>query len=140
MLIAVDFDGVIVRKDRPFADVTTPLQFMPMAKEGKIRAIAVTTAKRSPAAPEIPTVAETLPGFEATTWFALFAPAGTPRPIIDRLHAETVRIFKLPEVQERLAKLGLEPIVSSPDELARYQASEIVKWSKVVKESGASAE
>ena len=113
---------------------------LPMAKEGKIRAIAVTTAKRSPAAPEIPTVAETLPGFEATTWFALFAPAGTPRPIIDRLHAETVRIFKLPEVQERLAKLGLEPIVSSPDELARYQASEIVKWSKVVKESGASAE
>jgi tripartite-type tricarboxylate transporter receptor subunit TctC len=113
---------------------------LPMAREGKIRAIAVTTAKRSPAAPEIPTVAETLPGFEATTWFALFAPAGTPKPVIDRLHAETVRIFKLPDVQERLQKLGLEPIISSPDELARYQASEIVKWSKVVKESGASAE
>ena len=113
---------------------------LPMAKEGKIRAIAVTTAKRSPAAPEVPTVAESLPGFEATTWFALFAPAGTPKPIIDRLHTETVRIFKLPDVQERLQKLGLEPIVSTPDELARYQASEIVKWSKVVKESGASAD
>ena len=94
----------------------------------------------SPAAPDVPTVAESLPGFEATTWFALFAPAGTPKPIIDRLHTETVRIFKLPDVQERLQKLGLEPIVSTPDELARYQASEIVKWSKVVKESGASAD
>jgi tripartite-type tricarboxylate transporter receptor subunit TctC len=113
---------------------------LPMAKEGKIRAIAVTTAKRSPAAPDIPTVAESLPGFEATTWFALFAPAGTPRPVIDRLHAETARIFKLPDVQERLQKLGLEPVISTPDELARYQASEIVKWSKVVKESGASAD
>ncbi|MDI9331670.1 MAG: tripartite tricarboxylate transporter substrate binding protein [Alphaproteobacteria bacterium] len=113
---------------------------LPMAKEGKIRAIAVTTAKRSPAAPDIPTVAESLPGFEATTWFALFAPAGTPKPVIDRLHAEAVRIFKLPDVQERLQKLGLEPVLSSPEELARYQASEIVKWSKVVKESGASAD
>jgi tripartite-type tricarboxylate transporter receptor subunit TctC len=113
---------------------------LPMAKEGKIRAIAVTTAKRSAAAPEIPTVAETLPGFEATTWFAMFAPAGTPRPIIDKLNAEAVRIFKLPDVQERLQKLGLEPVLSSPDELTRYQAAEIAKWTKVVKDSGASAE
>jgi tripartite-type tricarboxylate transporter receptor subunit TctC len=113
---------------------------LPMAKEGKIRAIAVTTAKRSPAAPDIPTVAESLPGFEATTWFALFAPAGTPKPVIERLHAEAVRIFKLPDIQERLQKLGLEPVLSGPEELARYQANEIVKWTKVVKESGASAD
>ena len=113
---------------------------LPMAKEGKIRALAVTTAKRSAAAPDIPTVAESLPGFEATTWFALFAPAGTPKAVIERLHAETVRIFKLPDIQERLAKLGLEPVLSSPEELARYQASEIVKWTKVVKDSGASAD
>ncbi len=113
---------------------------LPMAKEGKIRAIAVTTAKRSAAAPEIPTVAESLPGFEATTWFAMFAPAGTPKAVIDRLNAEAVRIFKLPDVQERLQKLGLEPVLSSPEELARYQATEIVKWTKVVKESGASAD
>ena len=84
---------------------------LPMAKEGKIRAIAVTTAKRSAAAPEIPTVAESLPGFEATTWFAMFAPAGTPKAVIDRLNAEAVRIFKLPDVQERLQKLGLEPVL-----------------------------
>ena len=113
---------------------------LPMAKEGKIRAIAVTTAKRSSAAPDIPTVAESLPGFEATTWFALFAPAGTPKAIVDRLNAETLRIFKLPDVQERLQKLGLEPVLSSPEELGRYQASEIVKWTKVVKDSGASAD
>ncbi len=113
---------------------------LPMAKEGKIRALAVTTAKRSAAAPEIPTVAESLPGFEATTWFAMFAPAGTPKAVIDRLNAEALRIFKLPDVQERLQKLGLEPVLSSPEELARYQATEIVKWTKVVKESGASAD
>jgi tripartite-type tricarboxylate transporter receptor subunit TctC len=113
---------------------------LPMAKEGKIRAIAQTTAKRSPAAPDVPTVAESLPGFEATTWFAMFAPANTPKPIIDKLNAEVVRIFKLPDVAERLKTLGLDPVLSTPDELGKYQASEIVKWTKVVKESGAKAE
>lgn len=113
---------------------------LPMAREGKIRALAVTTAKRSGAAPEIPTVAETVPGFEATTWFALFAPANTPRPVIDRLNAEVQRVYRLPEVQERLKSLGLEAVLSSPEELTRYQASEIAKWAKVVKESGARAE
>ena len=113
---------------------------LPMARDGKIRAIAVTTAKRSNAAPDIPTVAETVPGFEATTWFALFAPANTPRPVIDRLHAEVQRVYRLPEVQERLKTLGLEAVLSSPEELTRYQASEIAKWAKVVKDSGARAE
>jgi len=113
---------------------------LPMAREGKIRAVAQTTAKRSPAAPDVPTVAETIPGFEATTWFALFAPAGTPKATIDRLHAEVMRVYQLPEVQEKLKSLGLDPILSTPEELARYQTSEILKWAKVVKESGARAE
>ncbi len=113
---------------------------LPMAREGKIRAIAVTTAKRSSAAPEIPTVAESIPGFEATTWFALFAPAGTPKQVVDRLNSEVLRVFRLPEVAERLKTLGLEAVLSSPQELASYQASEITKWTKVVKESGARAE
>jgi tripartite-type tricarboxylate transporter receptor subunit TctC len=113
---------------------------LPMAKEGKIRAIAQTTAKRSPAAPDVPTVAETIPGFEATTWFAVFAPAGTPPDVVNRINAELVRVFKLPDVVDKLKALGLEPWISTPDELAKYQASEIVKWAKVVKESGAKAE
>ena len=113
---------------------------LPMAKEGKIRALAQTTAKRSPAAPDVPTMNEFVPGFEATTWFAMFAPANTPRAVIDKLNAEVLRVFKLPDVQERLKTLGLDPVLSSPDELARYQATEIAKWAKVVKESGAKAE
>ena len=113
---------------------------LPMAKEGKIRALAQTTVKRSAAAPDVPTVAETVPGFEATTWFAMFAPAGTPRDVVMRINAEMVRVFKLPEVVDKLKTLGLEPWISTPEELAKYQASEIVKWAKVVKESGARAE
>jgi tripartite-type tricarboxylate transporter receptor subunit TctC len=113
---------------------------LPMAKEGKIRALAQTTAKRSAAAPDVPTVAETVPGFEATTWFAMFAPAGTPREVVTRVNAEMQRVFALPDVAERLKSLGLEPWISTPEELARYQASEITKWAKVVKESGARAD
>ncbi len=113
---------------------------LPMAREGRIRAIAQTTAKRSDAAPDVPTVAETVPGFEATTWFAVFAPAGTPRDVVMRINAEMQRVFKLPEVVDKLRSLGLEPWISTPEELARYQAEEITKWAKVVKESGAKAE
>ncbi len=113
---------------------------LPMAKDGKIRALAQTTARRSAAAPDVPTVAETLPGFEATTWFAVFAPGGTPPAVVARLNAELQRVFKLPDVADKLKALGLEPWISTPDELARYQATEIAKWSKVVKDSGAKAE
>jgi tripartite-type tricarboxylate transporter receptor subunit TctC len=114
---------------------------LPMAKEGKIRALAQTGAKRSPAAPDIPTVDESgLKGFEATSWFALFAPAGTPKPVVDRLSAEMAKVLKLPDVQERLKTLGLEAIGSSPEDLAKYQQTEITKWAKVVRDSGAKAE
>jgi tripartite-type tricarboxylate transporter receptor subunit TctC len=113
---------------------------LPMVKEGKIRALAQTTAKRSAAAPDIPTVAETVPGFEATTWFAVFAPAGTPRDVVARLNAELQRVFKLPEVADKLKGLGLEPWISTPEELGRYQTTEITKWAKVVKDSGAKAD
>ena len=113
---------------------------LPLAKEGKIRALAQTTTKRSPAAPDVPTVAETVPGFEATTWFAVFAPAGTPREVVQKLNAELQRVFKLPDVVDKLKGLGLEPWISTPEELTAYQAREIVKWAKVVKDSGAKAD
>ncbi len=113
---------------------------LPMAKEGKIRALAQTTAKRSAAAPDVPTVAETVPGFEATTWFAVFAPAGTPRDIVMKINAEMQRVYKLPDVADKMKSLGLDAWISSPEELAKYQASEITKWAKVVKDSGAKAD
>ena len=113
---------------------------LPMVRDGKIRALAQTTTKRSAAAPDVPTVAETVPGFEATTWFALFAPAGTPRDVVMKLNAEVLRVFKLPDVADKLKGLGLEPWLSTPEELGAYQAKEIVKWAKVVKDSGAKAD
>ncbi len=110
---------------------------LPLAREGKLRALGQTGAKRSPSAPDVPTVAEQgLPGFEATSWFALFVPAGTPKDIIAKINADSVRLFKLPEVGEKLKTLGLDPILSTPEELGKYQQEEIAKWAKVVKASG----
>jgi tripartite-type tricarboxylate transporter receptor subunit TctC len=114
---------------------------LPLVREGKLRALGVTSLTRSAAAPEIPTIAESgLPGFEAVSWFAVFAPAGTPKPLVDKLQAEISRILKMPEVAKKLTDIGLEPVGSSADELATYQRAEIVKWAKVVKDSGATAE
>ena len=114
---------------------------LPLVKEGKLRALGVTSLKRSPAAPEIPTLAEQgLPGFEAVSWFALFAPAGTPRAIVDRLQGEVKKILAMPDIARKLAEAGLEAVGSSPDELAAYQRSEIAKWAKVVRDSGAKVE
>jgi tripartite-type tricarboxylate transporter receptor subunit TctC len=114
---------------------------LPLVKEGKLRALGVTSLQRSPAAPEIPTIAEQgLPGFEAVSWFALFAPAGTPRPVVDRLQGEVKKILAAPEIAKKLAEIGLETVGSTPDELAAYQRAEIAKWARVVKESGAKVE
>ena len=114
---------------------------LPLVKEGKLRALGVTSLKRSPAAPEIPTIAEQgLPGFEAVSWFALFAPAGTPKPIVDKLQAEVKKVLATPDIGKRLAESGLEAVGSTPEELAAYQRAEIAKWAKVVKDSGAKVE
>ena len=111
---------------------------LPLVKEGKLRALGVTSAQRSAAAPEIPTIAEQgLPGFDAVSWFAMFAPAGTPKPIVDKLQLEVKKIIQSPEVGKKLAEIGLEVVGSTPEELAAYQRAEIAKWAKVVKDSGA---
>ena len=111
---------------------------LPHVKAGKLRALAVTSAHRSAAAPDLPTIAESgCPGFSADAWSGLFAPKGTPRPIVDKLAAETQRILKLPEVQKRLADLGAEPVGSTPAEFSEHVKREIDKWARVVKASGA---
>jgi tripartite-type tricarboxylate transporter receptor subunit TctC len=111
---------------------------LPLVKSGDIRAIAVTSATRSPAAPNIPTIAEAgLPGFEATSWFALMAPAGMPKDVLARINAETIRVMTLPDVKEKLSTLGLDAAPASPEQLASLIQVETVKWAKVVKESGA---
>lgn len=114
---------------------------LPLVREGKLRALGVTSSKRSPAAPDIPTIAESgLPGFDAVSWFALFAPANTPKAIVDKLQAEVHKILKSPDVAKRLAVAGLDGVGGTPEELAAYQKSEITKWAKVVKDSGAKAD
>jgi tripartite-type tricarboxylate transporter receptor subunit TctC len=111
---------------------------LPHIQAGRMRALAVAGAKRSPALSELPTVSEAgVPGFEASTWYALLAPANTPQNIVAKLNGEVVRILKQQEVHERLTAMGIEIVGGSPDELARHIRSEIPKWARVVKQSGA---
>jgi tripartite-type tricarboxylate transporter receptor subunit TctC len=111
---------------------------LPLVKSGDVRAIAVTSATRSAAAPNIPTIAESgLPGFEASSWFALMAPAGLPKDVLARINAETLRVMNLPDVRDKLSQLGLEVAPGTPESLASYIQIETIKWAKVVKESGA---
>lgn len=110
----------------------------PLIKAGKLRAIAVTGPKRSPAAPDIPTVAETVPGYAMTSWIGVFAPAGTPRPIVDRLQQEIARALADPRVRVQLVSQAADPVASKPDDFARFTADETEKWAPVVKASGAS--
>jgi tripartite-type tricarboxylate transporter receptor subunit TctC len=114
---------------------------LPLVQEGKIKAIAVTSAQRSPAAPNIPTIAESgLPGFEATSWFALLGSPGIPRDVQMRINAETLKAMAMPDVKEKLAKLGLDANPGTPEALASLIQAETAKWAKVVKESGAKIE
>jgi len=116
------------------------LSAMPHVKSGKLRAVAITSAKRSSAVPELPTVAETIPGFEASGWYGAFAPAATPREIIAKLNGEINRLMRQPDVAQRLAGDGVEAVTMTPAEFGTYLHSEIVKWGKVVKISGATVD
>ena len=111
--------------------------YLPQVRAGKIRALGVSSARRTPAAPEIPTVSEAgVPGLEAVTWFGLLAPVNTPKPIVEKLSAETARILKLADVNKRISELGAEPVGSTPQQYAAFIQSEIVKWRKVIKDAG----
>jgi len=110
-------------------------------KAGKIRAIAVTTAQRSPLAPELPTIAESgLPGFDINTWFGLFVPAHTPPEVVARLHDEFAKALSAPEVRSRMLELGAEPVGSTPQQFAAYIESEAAKYARIIKASGAKAD
>jgi tripartite-type tricarboxylate transporter receptor subunit TctC len=109
-----------------------------LAKGGKLRALAVTTAQRSSVAPDVPTLAESgLPGYEIGSWQGVFAPAGTPPDIVKRLNTEIVKIIKSPEVQKKLTDLGAEPVGDTPEQFAVFVKAEVAKWGEVVKKSGA---
>ncbi|HKE38923.1 MAG TPA: tripartite tricarboxylate transporter substrate binding protein [Casimicrobiaceae bacterium] len=110
----------------------------PQLKAGKLKALAVTTAKRSPLAPELPTLAESgLPGFDIYTWWGFLAPAGTPKDIIDKWNVEVTRILNTPEMRALFAQQGAEPSPTTPEQFAALIRSEIPKYAKIVKESGA---
>ncbi len=109
----------------------------PQVKAGRLRALAVSSTERSAIAPDVPTVAETLPGFDATSWHGVFAPAGTPRPIVEKMAAEMKRILELPETREKLAELGAVASPMAPDDFVAFIERERTKWQEVVKASGA---
>jgi tripartite-type tricarboxylate transporter receptor subunit TctC len=121
-----------------FGGLTTAL---PHARAGKLRALAVTTATRSAAAPEIPTIAESgLPGYDTAIWYGVLAPAGTPREIVDTLHNAIVATVRTPEIRTKLVEQGADPLDLGPDAFAAHIRAELDKWSKVIKEAGIKAE
>ena len=121
-----------------FGNVPTVIQ---QARAGKLRALATTGLKRTPAAPDIPTVAESgVPGFEVTTVYGVAAPAKTSRAILDRLHADLVRALNSPDLRERLQNLGADPVGNTPEQYTAFIRNEIVKWAKVIKAAGIKGE
>jgi tripartite-type tricarboxylate transporter receptor subunit TctC len=110
---------------------------VPHIKSGRLRALAVSGSKRSSGIPEVPTMQEAgVRGYEAVSWYGMFVPAGTPKEVITRVHDDTVRALQKPDVLERFTALGVEPVGSTPEFLAKYLQAEITKWAEVVKRSG----
>lgn len=114
---------------------TSPLPAMPHVRAGRLRALAMTSLKRAPAYPEVPAVAETVPGYQSTLWYALLAPAGTPQALIKKVHADTVHALAVPQMREQLMALGATPVGNSPQELQNFIRSEIALWTRLVKQA-----
>ena len=113
---------------------------LPHIRAGRLHLIAISAARRDPGMPDIPTISETIPGFECAPWWGLFAPAATPRPVITRLHDETSRILALQEIKSYYANLGMTAASSTPEQFTAYVIEEIARWGKIVKASGARAD
>jgi tripartite-type tricarboxylate transporter receptor subunit TctC len=114
---------------------------MEYVKAGRLRAIAVTSTKRSPLLPDVPTVSEAgLPGFDVTSWYGVFAPAALPRNLVTKVNGDISAVLEAPDLRERLQRMDAEPSPQSPEDFARFVREEIAKWAKVVKASGATAD
>ena len=111
----------------------------PHVKSGRLRALGITSGKRSPEFPDIPTIAETVPGFESSSWVVFLGPAKLPQPIVDKLNSETVRALNMPDGRERFAKMGSEPVGNSPAEARKFVLAEQEKWAKTIKAAGITA-
>jgi tripartite-type tricarboxylate transporter receptor subunit TctC len=109
----------------------------PLVRGGKLRALAITTPKRVAALPDIPAIAEALPGFEVVGWYGVIGPAKLPKPIVVKLHAELIKALQHPDVRERILADGAEPVGNSPEEFRQFMLADLEKWGRVVKESGA---
>jgi tripartite-type tricarboxylate transporter receptor subunit TctC len=113
---------------------------LPTVRDGRLRGLAQTSLRRSPNIPEFPTVAESgYPGFEAVSWFGLFAPAGTPPAVVGKVHQDVVKVLAQPDLRTRFSQLGLDTVGNAPGELAAIVKTDIAKWSKVIKEAGITA-
>jgi tripartite-type tricarboxylate transporter receptor subunit TctC len=117
-----------------FANIVNVL---PLSREGKLRALAITSIKRSGLAPDLPTMAESgFPGFEAVPWFGLLAPAGTPQEVLDKLHTETIKALAMPQVRKKFDELGLEPVGNTPAEFTEVIRQETPEWAKLIRDAG----
>jgi tripartite-type tricarboxylate transporter receptor subunit TctC len=113
---------------------------LPHIRSGKLKALGVTTSKRSPVAPEIPAIAETLPGFNTSSWYGLLVPAGTPPDVVGKIYLDLVRITQSPEMKDRMLAQGLQPVANSPEEFAIFLKADVQRWRKLVKDVGISLE
>ncbi len=116
------------------------LQSLPYIKAGRLRPLAVLGGKRSPLLPDVPTIGETVPGYELTNWFGMTVPAATPRELINRLHADISKVLQQPDFRERIAGMGADVIGSSPDQFGAFMKAESAKWGKVIKDANIKAE